>query len=101
MARWLYTLLFYLAMPLIWLRLFWRSRGQPEYRQHLCERLGYGPSAAEEPCIWLHAVSVGETRAAAPLVEALLAAHPGQRLLLTHMTPTGRAAASELLQRHP
>ncbi len=101
MARWLYTLLFYLAMPLVWLRLFWRARRQPEYRQHLGERLGYGRSAADGACLWLHAVSVGETRAAAPLVEALLAAYPGRRVLLTHMTPTGRAAAAELLHRYP
>lgn len=101
MARLFYSLLFYLAMPLIWLRLVWRSRRQPEYLRHLGERLGFYPPSAGASWIWLHAVSVGETRAAEPLVEALLAAYPSHRLLLTHMTPTGRAAASELLRRHP
>ncbi len=102
MVRWLYSLLFYLAMPLVCLRLLWRARRQPEYLQHLGERLGfYPPFAAGAPWIWLHAVSVGETRAAEPLVDALLAAYPSHRLLLTHMTPTGRAAAGELLRRHP
>jgi 3-deoxy-D-manno-octulosonic-acid transferase len=48
------------------------------------------------PVIWLHAVSVGETRACAPLLHALLDAHPDHRVLLTHMTPTGRATAAEL-----
>lgn len=101
MARLVYCLLLYLASPLIWLRLLWRSRRQPEYREHLAERWGFYPSPAPHaPLIWLHAVSVGETRAAQPLVEGLLAAYPGHQLLLTCMTPTGRATATELFGGH-
>jgi 3-deoxy-D-manno-octulosonic-acid transferase len=100
MARLIYGLLLYLATPFIFLRLLWRSRLQPEYRRHWGERLGLyaKPTAHDDnaPLIWLHAVSVGETRAALPLIAGLLAAHPGYRLLLTAMTPTGRAVGREL-----
>ena len=101
MIRLLYSLLFHLAMPLVWLRLLWRSRQQPEYLQHLGERHGFYPPVATGPLIWLHAVSVGETRAAEPLIELLLQRHPGHHVLLTHMTPTGRATGGELVLRHP
>jgi hypothetical protein len=100
MCRLLYSLLFYLAMPLVWLRLVWRARRQPEYLQQLGERLGFYAPCPALPLIWLHAVSVGETRAAEPLIEALLRAYPEHGVLLTHMTPTGRASGSELLARH-
>lgn len=98
-----YSLLFYLALPLVWLRLLWRARRQPAYVQHLGERHGFYPPLAARlrPLLWLHAVSVGETRAAAPLIDALLAAYPDHDLLLTHMTPTGRETGSELLATHP
>jgi 3-deoxy-D-manno-octulosonic-acid transferase len=99
--RLLYSLLFHLAMPLVWLRLLWRSRRQPEYLQHIGERHGHYPPSSGGPLIWLHAVSVGETRAAEPLVELLLQRYPEHRMLLTHMTPTGRTAGRDLVQRHP
>ncbi|MCX8018235.1 MAG: lipid IV(A) 3-deoxy-D-manno-octulosonic acid transferase [Rhodocyclaceae bacterium] len=75
-------------------RLWWRGRLQPAYRQRIGERQGWGqpPPAA----IWIHAVSVGETRAALPLVAALRERYPEHRLLFTHMTPTGRATSREL-----
>jgi 3-deoxy-D-manno-octulosonic-acid transferase len=73
----LYSLLFYLAMPLVWLRLLWRARRQPEYLQQLGERHGFYAARPTMPLIWLHAVSVGETRAAEPLIESLLRAYPG------------------------
>lgn len=92
MARLLYSLLWYLATPLIWLRLLWRARKQPEYLQHLAERYGFYGAAAPPKLIWVHAVSVGETRAAQPLIEGLLARWPEHRILLTGMTPTGREA---------
>lgn len=100
MARFFYSLVFYLATPLILLRLFWRARKQPEYWQHLGERWGfYGPrpdAQLQRPLIWVHAVSVGETRAAQPLINALRAAWPDHGILLTGMTPTGRAAGKEV-----
>ncbi len=96
MNRPMYTLLLHLALPLVVLRLWWRGRRQPEYRQHIGERFGFYPSQENGKIIWLHAVSLGETRAAAPLIHALQALHPDHRILLSHMTPTGRAAGVEL-----
>lgn len=102
LARWAYSLLLYLAAPLVALRLLLRARRQPEYRDHWGERWGfYGDRPpwfghVPPPLIWLHAVSVGETRAAQPLVRALLDAYPDHHLLLTGMTPTGRATAREM-----
>jgi 3-deoxy-D-manno-octulosonic-acid transferase len=102
MARLLYSALFYAAQPLVWLRLLWRGRKQPEYRSHIGERYGcYRTPHPEAPLIWLHAVSVGETRAAEPLIEALLARYPTHALLLTHMTPTGRDTGRMYVERHP
>ncbi len=102
--RTLYSLVITLALPFIALRLWWRARRQPAYVEHVGERFGHYvtlPAAttattATQPCIWLHAVSVGETRAAEPLVRALLREHPGHHILLTHMTPTGREASESL-----
>lgn len=96
MARLLYSLALYLATPAILLRLLWRARKQPEYRQRLAERWGFYGAPGPGRIIWVHAVSVGETRAAQPLIEALQAAWPDHRILLTAMTPTGRAAGSEV-----
>jgi len=97
MARWLYTIAWYLAMPLVLAWLLWRSRRQPEYRRHLGERFGAHPRRTDmQPLFWLHAVSVGETRAAQPLVAALLDRYPDCEILVTHMTPTGRATGASL-----
>lgn len=96
MARLFYTLLIYFATPLILLRLLWRARRQPEYLQHLGERWGIYRTPVPERLIWVHAVSVGETRAAEPLIEALGAAWPEHRILLTAMTPTGRSTGREV-----
>nr|WP_145874844.1 lipid IV(A) 3-deoxy-D-manno-octulosonic acid transferase [Pseudoduganella flava] len=101
--RRLYTLLWWLALPLVLGRLWWRGRKEPGYRRFWNERLGiYGRRAAnDEPLtIWVHAVSVGETRAAEPLVEALLKEYPRGRIVLTHMTPTGRATGKSLFGKH-
>jgi 3-deoxy-D-manno-octulosonic-acid transferase len=101
MNRPLYSLLWWLALPLVLARLWWRGRKEPGYRQHMGERFGfYGRRLPERLTIMVHAVSVGETRAAEPLVEALLAEWPGCRILLTHMTPTGRATGRALFARH-
>lgn len=96
MWRTLYSLLWWLALPLVWLRLWWRGRRQPEYRQHVGERFGRYRGGLPGAVIWVHAVSVGETRAAVPLVNALLARDPCCSVLLTHMTPTGRATAADV-----
>ena len=96
MTRLVYAALWIAAMPFVLLRLAWRSRRQPGYLEAVPERLGaYGP-ARDGRCIWIHAVSVGETRAAAPIIAALARRHPSHRILVTHMTPTGRATGVEL-----
>lgn len=95
-APWFYRFLLTLIVPLALLRLWWRGRKQPGYRQHIAERFGFINVPAGGPIIWLHAVSVGETRAAEPLVHALLAQYPDHRVLITHMTPTGRATSTAL-----
>lgn len=99
MPRLIYSLL-YLAQPAVWLRLWWRARKQPEYLQHVGERYGHYPQPVPPRLLWLHAVSVGETRAAEPLIKALLEAYPDHSLLLTHMTPTGRATGGELIAKY-
>lgn len=96
MARLAYSALLWLALPFVLARLAWRARRQPGYLEHLGERFGAVPVAGPGPVIWVHAVSVGETRAAAPLVEILRRDHPGASILLTHMTPTGRATGREI-----
>jgi 3-deoxy-D-manno-octulosonic-acid transferase len=101
MNRRLYSFLWWLALPLVLARLWWRGRKEPGYRAGIKERLGfYGPKLPAKRTFMVHAVSVGETRAAEPLVEALLAAWPDSRVLLTHMTPTGRATGRALFAQH-
>lgn len=101
MNRTLYSGLWWLALPAVLGRLWWRGRKEPGYREHWGERLALdGPAPSERPTIMVHAVSVGETRAAEPVVDALLAAYPDCRILLTHMTPTGRATGKSLFAHH-
>jgi 3-deoxy-D-manno-octulosonic-acid transferase len=91
-----YTLLLYLLLPRVLWHLLWRARRQPAYLSRIPERFGYyGPRTAQ-PLIWVHAVSVGETRAAEPLVRALQKQYPTHRVLLTHMTPTGWESGERL-----
>jgi len=95
--RALYTLFWLAALPFAFVYLAWRALRQPDYLRHWHERLGYAPvPPAGCPVIWVHAVSVGETRASEPLVRALLRDHPGAYILLTHSTPTGRAAGEAI-----
>ncbi|MBX3636148.1 MAG: lipid IV(A) 3-deoxy-D-manno-octulosonic acid transferase [Rubrivivax sp.] len=97
-ARAAYSALLRLATPLYLARLWWRGRREPPYRAHWNERLGGYADTAVPGRLWLHAVSLGETRAAAALVDALRQQRPALRLLLTHGTATGRAAGSALLR---
>ncbi len=96
MNRFLYSVLLSLALPLVPLKLLWRSIKQPAYRQYWPERFGFYKlkitKPLNKPIVWLHCVSVGETRAAEPLIVALQAAYPQHQILLTHGTPTGREA---------
>ena len=96
MARCAYTLLSYLLLPYALLHLVVRGRKQPAYLKHVGERFGFYALTPAKAVIWLHAVSVGETRAAQPLVKALRKAYPEYQILLTHMTPTGRETGEQL-----
>ncbi|CAG4884701.1 3-deoxy-D-manno-octulosonic acid transferase [Georgfuchsia toluolica] len=96
MTRRLYTLLLWLLLPWALLHLLWRSRRQTEYLRHWDERFAHYTRPANRPVIWIHAVSVGETRAAQPLIKALREKYPAHRILLTQTTPTGRQTGIEL-----
>jgi 3-deoxy-D-manno-octulosonic-acid transferase len=91
-----YAAAWFLATPLVLLRLAWRGRRQRGYLENVGERFGFYRAPPAGPVVWVHAVSVGETRAAAPLVEALRERYPAHRFLLTHMTPTGLATGREI-----
>ena len=100
-ARTLYTLAWYVALPFAAVYLLWRGLRQREYLRHWGERFfGTAPHGTSNggETIWVHAVSVGETRAAQPLIEALARARPDARFVLTHMTPTGRATGKVLVR---
>lgn len=98
--RYLYSFLWWFALPFVLLRIWWRGRREPGYRQHIPERLGFYPAVpAAAQRLWIHAVSVGETRAAEPLVRALMAAFPDSQILLTCMTPTGRETGAGLFAK--
>jgi 3-deoxy-D-manno-octulosonic-acid transferase len=96
MMRLLYALAWWIAAPFVVARLAWRARRQPRYLERVGERFGRYARAEPARRIWIHAVSVGETRAALPLVEELRKRHPERRILMTHMTPTGRATGEDL-----
>ncbi len=100
MSRHAYSLLWGLILPLALARLAWLGRKEPGYRQHVAERFGrFGGPGDFEGAWWIHAVSVGETRAAEPIVRALLTRDASARVLLTQMTPTGRRTAEALYAR--
>jgi 3-deoxy-D-manno-octulosonic-acid transferase len=80
-------------LPFVLLRLWWRGRKDPGYRQAIAERFGFG-LRIRQGAIWIHAVSVGETRAAQPLIEAYL--QQGKSILLTCMTPNGRRTGAAI-----
>src|SRR5258705_1937439 len=94
-----YRLVLWLAFPFVLARLWWRGRHEPGYRQNIGERFGFYRAKPERPVIWLHAVSVGETRGAQPLLNALRSRHPDCYLLITQMSATGREAALQLVCR--
>ena len=95
MLHFLYSLFFRLALPFVIFRLWWHGRKSPGGFVHWQERLGY-VTPSRLPVIWVHAVSVGETIAAAPLVRALLRRNPDIPILMTAMTLTGSARAKAL-----
>lgn len=93
-----YQLLWHLLLPLAFIRLAWRARHAFSYLHHIPERLGFGyHKPVTQGAVWIHAVSVGETRAAQPLIEAYLAR--GESILLTHMTLNGRRTGKQLFAK--
>ena len=97
LTRALYTAAWHVVAPLAPLRLWWRGRAEPGYRERIGERYGrYADPPPAGEVVWIHAVSVGETRAAAPLVERVRAARPGATIVITSMTATGRETARTL-----
>jgi len=94
----LYQCLWHVALPFVLARLWWKGRKEPGYRAHVLERLGFYKGQKFTDAIWVHAVSVGETRASAPLIRALVAGK--HRILLTHTTPTGRKTGTDLFQSY-
>ena len=99
LVRGVYSLVLMLLRPFYVLRLWRRGRAEPLYRHAIGERFGsYTDSAGSEGAVWVHAVSLGETRAAAALIDALRIERPGMKLLLTHGTATGREAGAALLR---
>jgi 3-deoxy-D-manno-octulosonic-acid transferase len=97
LARRAYSALLCLITPAYLGKLWWRGRVEPGYRQAVAQRFGWGLPACAPGAVWVHAVSLGETLAAAALIAELRRQHPGLRLLLTHGTATGRAAGQALL----
>jgi 3-deoxy-D-manno-octulosonic-acid transferase len=101
MKLWLYSLIWWVILPLVLFRLWWLGRKEPGYRRHILERLALQFPSVTEPVIWIHAVSVGETRAAEPLITELLKVYTRHTILLTHMTPTGRETGRQLFADEP
>lgn len=101
MNRTLYTALFHLGLPLIAVRLWWRARRAPAYAKRIGERFAHGLPPMAKGGLWVHAVSVGESIAAAPLVRALLERYPDLPLTLTCMTPTGSERIRALFEGNP
>lgn len=97
-ARYVYSAVLWVLTPLYFLRLLLRSIREPLYRHQMLGRLGYGKKRARRECVWVHAVSLGETRAAQVLINAMREIDPTMPLLLTHSTASGWAAGSELLR---
>ena len=93
--RFLYSCLLYLLIPVALTRLAWRGLRNRGYWRRWAERFGF-VRRLEGPVIWVHAVSVGEVRASAPLVKALTRDYPKHTILITTMTPTGSATVGEL-----
>ncbi len=96
MGRGLYTALLRLALPLVLARWWWRGAREPLYREGIAERFGRYALEPRPKLLWIHAVSVGEARAAAPLLDALAREFAGHALLVTCITAAGRATLKRL-----
>ncbi len=98
LLRYLYSLVFTLSIPVLLLRLWWKGRKNPDYRQRWAERFGFFKPPTKTGGLWLHAVSVGETMAAVPLIREYQKRFPEQPITLTSTTPTGYKAAQTIFK---
>ena len=98
LARLVYSVLMLALVPVLWLRVHLRARREPLYAHAVAERFGFYKLPADSGKVWIHAVSLGETRAVQALVQALRQAHPGIRFIFTHGTATGREQGLSLMQ---
>lgn len=96
MIRHLYTGLLYLLLPVALLRMLWRSRRAPAYRSRWRERFGVFPAGPVPRSLWVHAVSMGEVQAAAPLIRRMQHLYPSWPLVVTTTTPTGSQRVRQL-----
>ncbi|HXH54295.1 MAG TPA: lipid IV(A) 3-deoxy-D-manno-octulosonic acid transferase [Gammaproteobacteria bacterium] len=96
--RWLYSLIFTFSIPALLLRLWWKGRKNPGYRQGWRERFGFFKPPAQAGGLWVHAVSVGETMAAVPIVREFQKRFPGLPITLTSTTPTGYKTAQTIFK---
>lgn len=94
--RHVYSFIFYLALPFILFRLYWKGRKSPHYRKRWWERLGFIKPLPTEGAIWVHAVSLGEMVVAKPLILAIRTRYPTTPIVITNMTATGAAMAEQL-----
>ena len=101
MIRFFYSLLVYFLLPFTVFKLIYRGFKQPDYLKHWDERYGFYSLStkkvwAKRKTLWIHAVSVGETKAAIPFIQLFLKKYPHHHLLITHGTPTGRATSIDI-----
>ena len=96
MPGFLYSLALWLALPWMFVRLWWRGRTERLYRSHIAERFGRYAPRDPRSVIWIHAVSLGETRAAQSMIAQIRERFPEYEILVTHMTATGRGAALDV-----
>ncbi len=96
MFRLVYTILFTLCMPFVFLKLLWRGYKAPEYRDRKLERFGFFKAPKIKDSIWVHAVSVGEVLAAEPIIREIQKRYPGKEVVVTSMTPTSSALIQKL-----
>jgi 3-deoxy-D-manno-octulosonic-acid transferase len=94
--RFFYSIVLFLMLPFVLLRLLWRSRLAPAYRERWYERFGKVRGPYKQDGLWVHAVSVGEVLAVAPLVRHLIQNHPSLHIHITTTTPTGSAQVQRL-----
>ncbi len=101
MIRFFYSLLVYFLLPFTCFKLIYRGFRQPDYLKHWSERYGFYSASTKKiwgkrKILWIHAVSVGETKAAIPLIKLSLKKYPRHHLLITHGTPTGRVTSIDI-----